>query len=360
MSNEGPVGVAFVGCGNICGQYADRMRAGHADVVRLVGGYDISPERTRAFAEKYGVKGYGSLDELLADGEVEAALNITTHTEHAEVTTALLEGGKHVHSEKPLATTREDGKRIIDLAAKRGLVFGCSPSVILGEAQQTLKRIVGEGAIGEVKEIYGEMNHGRIETWHPDPEAFYSFGAGPLLDVGCYPLSVITQIFGSVEWVRAMGGIRLPERTIGSGPKQGQTYPVTNPDHTVVVMGLACGAHARLTTSFFNVKSAQSGIELHGVDGSIWFESAPAFNARIRLCKPGEREWTEVPPDSKPYPGVDFAYGLRDLAAAVRQAAPLTCPATAAYHVLDICLSALEASESGQTVEVTSTFEAVE
>ena len=360
MSNERPVGIAFVGCGDISGRYADQMRAGHADVVKLVGGYDIIPERTAAFADKYGVKGYGSLDELLADGEVEAALNITTHTEHAEVTTALLEGGKHVHSEKPLASTREDGKRIVRLAAERGLLFGCSPSVILGEAQQTLKRVVREGLIGEVKQIYGEMNHGRIETWHPDPEAFYSFGAGPLLDVGCYPLSVITHIFGSVRWVRAMGGICLAERTIGSGPKKGRTYPVTTPDHSVVLMRLACGAQGRLTTSFFNVRSAQSGIELHGVDGSIWFESAPAFNAKISLCKPPEREWTEVPPDGKPYAGVDFAYGLRDLAAAIRRGSPLTCPATAAYHVLDICLSALEAGESGRTVEVASTFEAVE
>ena len=360
MRYEGPVGIAFVGCGNISGPYADQMRAGHADVVKLVGGYDILPERTKAFAEKYGVKGYGSLDELLADGEVEAALNITTHTEHAKVTTALLEGGKHVHSEKPLATTREDGKRIVRLAAEKGLLFGCSPSVILGEAQQTLKRVVGEGLIGEVKEIYGEMNHGRIETWHPDPEAFFSFGAGPLLDVGCYPLSIITQILGSVRWVRAMGGIRMPERTIGSGPKAGQTFPVTNPDHTVVLMGLACGAHARLTATFLNVKSAQSGIELHGLGGSIWFTSAPSFDAKINLARPGEGDWTEIPPDSEAYQGVDFARGLRNLAGAIRDGEPLTCLATRAYHVLDICLSALEASESGRTVKVTSTFESVE
>jgi len=360
MSRQGPVGVAFVGCGNISGPYADQMRAGHTDTLKLVGAYDILPERTRAFAEKYNVKGYGSPDELLADGEVEAALNITTHTEHAKVTTALLEGGKHVHSEKPLATTREDGRRIVRLGVEKGLRFGCSPSVILGEAQQTLKRVVREGLVGEVKQIYGEMNHGRIETWHPDPEAFYSFGAGPLLDVGCYPLSVITQVFGSVDWVRAMGGISLPERTIGSGSREGQTYRVTNPDHTVVLMHLACGALGRLTTSFFNVRSAQSGIELHGVDGSIWFESAAGFNAKIRLCKAGQREWTDVPPDREPYPGVDFAYGLRNLAEAIREGTPLTCPATAAYHVLDICLSALEASESGRTVNVASTFESVD
>ena len=360
MSEDKPVGIAFVGCGDISGTYADQMRAGHADVVQLVGAYDIIPERTKAFAAKYGVKGYGSLDELLADEEVEAALNITTHTAHAEVTTALLAGGKCVHSEKPLATTRADGRRIVHLAAEKGLLFACSPSVILGEAQQTLKRLVAEGAVGEIKEIYGEMNHGRIETWHPDPEAFYGFGAGPLLDVGCYPLSVLTHIFGAVTSVQAMGGIRMPTRTIGSGPKKGQTYAVTNPDHTVVLMELACGAHGRLTASFFNVRSAQSGIEVHGTDGSIGFESAPAFNATIRLCRAGESDWAVVPPDRKPYEGVDFARGLRNLAAAIRRGEPLTCQATAAYHVLDICLSALEACETGGTVKVASTFESVD
>jgi len=360
MSDEKPVGIAFVGCGDISGTYAKQMRAGHEDAVKLVGAYDMIPERTKAFAAKYGVKGYGSLDELLDDAEVEAALNITTHTEHAKVTTALLEGGKCVHSEKPLATTREDGRRIVHLAAEKGLQFACSPSVILGEAQQTLKRLVAEGAVGEIMEIYGEMNHGRIETWHPDPEAFYGFGAGPLLDVGCYPLSVLTHIFGSVTAVRAMGGIRMPTRTIGSGPKKGQTYTATNPDHTVVLMEFACGAHGRLTTSFFNVRSPQSGIELHGLAGSITFESAPAFNATIRQCRPGESDWSVIPPDREPYQGVDFAYGLRNLAGAMRRGESLTCQATAAYHVVDISLSALEACETGGTVKVASTFESVD
>ncbi len=353
-----PVGIAFVGCGNISWRYADQMLAAHADAVTLVGAYDILPERTRAFAEKYGVTGYADMDELLADDAVEAALNITTHTEHAKVTAALLEGGKHVHSEKPLASTREDGRRIVGLAAERGLTFACSPTVILGEAQQTLKRLIGEGTIGDVRQIYAEMNHGRIEAWHPDPEAFYGYGAGPLLDVGCYPLSVITQVFGSAEWVRAAGGIAMPVRTIGSGPRAGQTYEATNPDHSVVLIGLSCGAQVRLTTSFFNVKSAQSGIEAHGLDGSLWLADAAGFSAAVRLCKAGDRDWTDVPPDTEPYPGVDFAYGLRDLAEAIRGDGEPTCQAARAYHVLDISLSALEAADSGRTVGVASTFDA--
>ena len=232
MSDFAPVGFAFVGCGNISGPYGDQLMKGHTDRVRLVGGFDIIAEKTEAFAAKHGCKGYASMAELLADEEVEAGLNITTHTAHAEVTQALLREGKHVLSEKPLATTREDGRACVALAAERGRVFACAPTVILGEAQQALKKAIADGVVGEPKEAYAEMNHGRIEAWHPDPEAFYGFGAGPLLDVGCYPLTVLTHTFGSVRAVRAMGGVRLPRRTIGSGDKAGQEFDVTNPDHS--------------------------------------------------------------------------------------------------------------------------------
>ena len=360
MSEFQPVGFAFVGCGNIAGPYARQAREGHADRVRIVGGFDTDGDKARAFAEQYGCKAYASLDELLADEAAEAALNITTHTAHAEVTRALLTGGKHVHSEKPLATTREDARACLALAAEKGLLFACSPTVILGEAQQTLKKVIADGVVGEPKEVYAEMNHGRIEAWHPDPAAFYGFGAGPLLDVGCYPLSVLTHVFGSVTAVRAMGGVRLPQRTIAIGPKAGQTFRVTNPDHTCVLLEFAGGLHGRLTASFFQVRSAQAGIEIHGTDGSLWLESAAPFNARLRLCKPGQREWTDLPYVAEPQAGVDYARGLRDLAEAIRNGRAPGAPATAAYHVLDICLSALAAAESGQTVRVKSTFDSPE
>jgi predicted dehydrogenase len=351
-----PVRVAFVGCGNISGPYAKTMKQ-HPDRLEIVGAYDVKQEVARAFVDEYGGKQYASLDELLADDAVEVGLNLTVHLAHAEVTQKLLAGGKHVHSEKPLAATRHDGRACVDLAAERGLLLGCSPFVILGEAQQTLKKCVRDGMVGEVREVYAEMNWSRIEYWHPAPAPFYGEGAGPLLDVGCYPLSVLIQVLGSVKAVRAMGGVRLPERTIGSGPNAGQRFTATNPDHTCVLMEFASGAHGRLTASFFAVKSAQTGIEVHGTEGSIRMDQVPSFNARLQLCKPGEREWADVPTIAEPYAGVEWARGLLDMASALRDGTPLTCPGEAAYHVLDIALAAFEASDTGGTVAVESTFE---
>lgn len=355
MSKTGPVGFAFVGCGNIAGPYADSM-LNHRDKVEIVGAYDINAEAARAFAAKYGCKAYASLDELIADERAEAALNLTVHLAHPEVTQRLLRGGKHVHSEKPLAATREDGRACLDLAAQQGLLLGCSPFVILGEAQQTLRKVVQEGLVGEVKEVYAEMNWSRIEYWHPAPAPFYGPGAGPLFDVGCYPLSVLIQIFGSVSAVRAMGGVRLPQRTIASGPNAGKTFPVTNPDHTCALLEFANGVHGRLTASFFAVKSAQTGIEVHGTEGSLRLDSVVAFNSKLDVCRAGKRDWESVPLIGEPYPGVEWARGPLELAAAIRTGKRLTCPGEAAYHILDVTLSALEASESGRSVPVVSSF----
>jgi len=356
MASTGPVGFAFVGCGNIAGPYADSMQK-HPDKVEIVGAYDINAEAAKAFAAKYGCTQYASLDEMLADGRVEAGLNLTVHLAHPEVTQRLLRGGRHVHSEKPLAATREDGQACVQLAAQRGLLLSCSPFVILGEAQQTLKRVIRDGLVGQVKEVYAEMNWSRIEAWHPAPAPFYGRGAGPLFDVGCYPLSVLIQVLGSVRAVRAMGGIRLPERTVAAGPNAGSRFIVTNPDHTCTLIEFASGAHCRLTASFFAVKSAQSGIEVHGTDGSLRLDSVVGFNSRLDLCKPGEREWKSLPLLGEPYPGVEWARGPLDLAAGIRDGKPLTCPGEAAYHVLDVTLAALEASEAGGTVLVRSHFE---
>lgn len=356
MAKTGPVGFGFVGCGNIAGPYADSMKK-HPDRVEIVGAYDLNAEAAQAFAKRYGCKAYGSLDELSADEAVEAGLNLTVHLAHPEVTQRLLRGGKHVHSEKPLAATREDGRACVDLAAKKGLLFGCSPFVILGEAQQTLKKAVADGMVGEVKEVYAEMNWSRIETWHPAPAPFYGRGAGPLFDVGCYPLSVLIQVFGSALAVRAMGGVRLPERTIGSGPNAGRRFVVTNPDHTCTLIEFVSGVRCRLTASFFAVKSAQTGIEVHGTQGSLRLDSVVGFNARLDLCRAGERDWQQVPLIGEPYPGVEWARGPLDLAAGIRGGKPLTCPGEAAYHILDITLATLEAAETGGTVPVHSRFE---
>ena len=172
--------VAFVGCGNIADRYAASIAA--SDAVELVGATDVAPGRADAFAARFGGKTYPTLEALLADDAVDTVVNLTPPQQHASVTGAGLEAGKHVHSEKPLALSSSEAQALVELAAARGLRLSSAPTTLLGEAQQTAWKLIREGVIGNVRAVYAEVNWGRIEEWHPDPTALYA--VGQIVEVG--------------------------------------------------------------------------------------------------------------------------------------------------------------------------------
>lgn len=355
MSLSKPLNIAIAGCGNIAGPYGTSIKS-HPDTLRLVGCFDPVTDRMTDYGRQFECKTYGSLEDLLADSEVDLVINLTVHTAHSTVTRQALEAGKHVHSEKPLATNRAEGEAVVRLAEERGLRLGCSPFIILGESQQTLWKQIREGRIGKPLVAYGEMNWHRIERWHPNPAGFFAEGAGPLLDVGCYPLNVLTSILGPVRSVSGSARILLEDREVGSGPNAGTKFKVTSPDHVVGNLEFANGVMGRLTCSFVVGPSSQTGVEIHGELGGFHIDSV-GFNAGLRFASSATREWEEVPPVVPAFEGIDWSRGVGDIADALAHNRPHRCTGAQAYHILDVCLSILESAEQGKPVEVKSRFE---
>src|ERR671921_147791 len=175
-----PVKVGVIGCGKISGIYLEN--AATFDDIEIVACSDIVLERAEAQAEAYGVPKACSPEELLADEEVEIALNLTVPIVHAEVSLAALEAGKHVYTEKPLAVSLEDGWRMLEVAAERDLRIGCAPDTFLGGGLQTCRKIMDEGIIGEPVDVWAE-SQARIDLYGtegtlslPDP----NFADGPV------------------------------------------------------------------------------------------------------------------------------------------------------------------------------------
>ena len=109
----------IVGCGNIADRYAIQIKS--YPQVKLLGFSDIDKERAKTFAAEYGGKVYPTLEDVLADDAVELVVNLTIHFAHAEVITKCLQAGKHVHTEKPLATSYAEAKMLVELAEEKGL-----------------------------------------------------------------------------------------------------------------------------------------------------------------------------------------------------------------------------------------------
>ena len=89
--------------------------------VELVGVYDIFPEAREKAAEMFGIKAFSSLEEVAAN--VDAVSVVTTSVTHADVGDFFLNRGIHCMMEKPLATTEEGCKRLIDAAAKNNVTL---------------------------------------------------------------------------------------------------------------------------------------------------------------------------------------------------------------------------------------------
>ena len=355
MSHFDPLRVAVVGCGNISGAYGSSLKT-RPELAKIMGAFDVLTDQAKAFASNYGGRVYEQLEDVMADPEVEVIINLTSHHAHAKVSSMALSAGKHVHSEKPLATIRSDGKMLLELAKKNNVRLSCSPFTFLGEAQQTALKAIHDGIIGSPLIVYAEMNWSWIELWHPNPEGFYQPGAGPMLDVGVYPLTILTAILGPVVKVLGDASILIPERKINSGPKMGASFKATTPDQVIGVLTFASGCKARITTNFLGF-SKQGGIEFHGETGSLILDTSVDFKSGVSVRNIGDKDWRTMPYVSEPFSGVEWGRAVFEMAESLRKGVPQRCTGNQAYHVLDICLSILDSADKGSSINVKSTFE---
>ena len=339
--------VAVIGCGNISGPYGETLQAYPS--IEIAGATDVDRLLSAEFVDRFGGIDYPSLDALLGDGNVDAIVNLTSHGVHADVTTAALEAGKHVHSEKPLAGSYAEARSLVDLADARGVRLSCSPITFMGEAQEAAWRLIASGAIGTVRVAYAEVNWSRIETWHPRPEPFYRIG--PLADVGVYPLTILTAMFGPARRVTAFGRIVFPDRVTASGER----FTVGAPDFGVAVVELSGGPIVRLTTSFYVMQhSKQRGIEFHGDDGSLHLSSWQEFDAPLELVRNGGAYERLAVPHA--FRGTDWGRAVAELERAISEDRPQRATGAHAAHVVEI-IEAIETSIAEERpVDVHSSF----
>jgi predicted dehydrogenase len=343
-----PLGIGIVGTGNIAGGYAKDALT-HPEI-RLVAATDLDPARAALFAETYGCRAHASLDDLLADDEVDIVINLTVHQAHYEVTKRALEAGRHVYSEKPLALRSSEARELVELAANRGLRLGCSPSTFLGEAQQTATGLIRSGRLGTVRAIYAEVNWGRIETWHPAPAPFFEVGV--LVDVGVYPLTLVTTILGPARAVRAWGWDLKPDRVT----LDGTPFRIGSPDLIVAAIELEGGSILRLTSSFYVGRPArQTGsLEFHGDDASLALGSFQDFDATVEIGPYGG-DFEPVALVRPGFRGTAWARGVAEMAEAIATGRPHRASAEQAAHVVDILeAAATSMKEGGLRVEISS------
>lgn len=340
--------VAIVGCGNIATRYAEQIKS--YPTCELVGFSDVEAKRAQDFAQKFGGRAYANQAELLADPAVELVVNLSIHHAHYAVIKDCLLAGKHVHTEKPITLNYREAKELVELAEARGLRLSSAPITYMGEAQQTAWQLLRSGKAGRVRLAYAEINHGRIEAWHPNPGPFYAVGV--LWDVGVYPLTLLTTMFGPVRKVTAAGKVVHPDRVT----KEGLAFHITTPDFATAMLEFEEGLTVRFTANFYVGGGKQGGgLEFIGDLGSVYLGDFQQFNAAVEFATYG-KPYEKVEPLRPPFTGVEFARGVEEMSKDMLAGRPQRSTGAHAAHIVEI-LEAIETSiKQGGAVAVASDF----
>ncbi|MET1053058.1 MAG: Gfo/Idh/MocA family oxidoreductase [Mycetocola sp.] len=348
-----PLNIGIVGCGNIIAAYLETFPK--LDAVRLVAVADLDRARAEAVAAAHpGVRAL-SVDELMADPEVQLVLNLTIPAAHAPVALQALAAGKHVYGEKPLAADSEQAATVLEAAAAAGLTVGCAPDTVLGTGTQTARKAIDDGLIGAPISATATMVTPGHERWHPNPDFYYVPGGGPLLDMGPYYVSSLVTLLGPVASVIGAASHTRTSRTIGSGPREGETIPVTTDTHVTGVLVHESGALSTLVMSFDAVATQAANIEVHGETGSLIVPDPNRFDGDVKLRSLGSTEW-EILPVSAGYVDASRGIGIQDLALSEPGTEP-RAGAQLAFHALEVMESVLRSAHTGQSITITSTCE---
>ncbi|MBN1899844.1 Gfo/Idh/MocA family oxidoreductase [Candidatus Sumerlaeota bacterium] len=344
----------IIGCGNISGIYFQASRT--FEILEVAACADIIQEKAEAKAKEWNAPKACTVKQMLEDPEIDIILNLTVPKAHYEVSMAAIEAGKSVHSEKPLALTRDEGTRILDAAKKKKTLVGCAPDTFMGAGIQTCRKLIDDGWIGKpVAATAFMMCHGH-ESWHPDPEFYYKKGGGPMFDMGPYYLTALVNLLGPVERVSGITRVTFPERLITSQPKYGTKIDVEVPTHVVGALDFSCGAVGTIITSFDVWAHQMPCIEIYGTEGTLAVPDPNCFGGPVRLRRANSNEWREMPL-SHIYPENSRGIGPADMAYSLRSGRPHRASGELAFHVLDVMQSIHESSTEGRHVKIRSRCE---
>ena len=228
--------------------------------------------RAEAVAHRFGIANVrDSLREMLSADDLDVVINLTPVAVHGETNLEILESGRHLITEKPIASSLQDADRIIATAAERDLRVIAAPPWMLDPRRAAARSLIRQGAVGRVAFARSRSSHaGPADMkWPADPSWFYAEGAGALLDLGIYGVTEVTGMFGPAQRVMAMSGITRTERVVRGGPFDGRSIPVTADDNTLLMLDFG-GSLCCFVDATFNLLAASSpSLEVFGADGTL-------------------------------------------------------------------------------------------
>lgn len=331
---------AIIGCGNISDTYITNLK--RFPTIELKYCCDIIDEKAIEKSEKYNLT-YKNLNDIYASEDIDLIVNLTNPSSHFEVSLKAIEHGKHVYTEKPLATTYEEAELLVEKAKEKGLSIGCAPDTFFGGVWQTARKLIEDGWIGKPISATAFMLCRGHESWHPSPEFFYKPGGGPLFDMGPYYLTTLVFLLGPIKEVFAYGKKTFDKRTITSKEKFGASIDVEVLTHINTVIKFENEVLCSMIMSFDTWAHCLPYIEVYGEYGSLSLPDPNCFGGTIKYYNQYTQRWSEVPTIYDVFDNLR-GIGIADMAEGIKNNKPFRTHFEIGLHILEVMEKILESA----------------
>ncbi len=295
--------ILLLGTGGIAEQHVEEFRA--VGECRVVACADAVPGRAFAFAARHGVeRSFESLDEALAAGGFDAAINATPDRAHRATTLRLLAAGKHVFCEKPLAPNHADALEMTEAAEAAGLVNMVNLTYRNSPALQQARSMVEAGDIGSLRHVEAGYRQSWLVSkawgdWRAEEKWLWRLSSehgstGVLGDVGIHILDFAT--YGAAEEVVSLQA-DLVTFSKAEGHRIGD-YTLDANDSAAMLARFEGGALATIVaTRYATGNLNELTLVLHGTKGALRVET-DGKRSRLAACAGADVEdavWRELP-----------------------------------------------------------------
>ncbi len=340
--------VGIIGCGRIAQvRHIPEYRANpDAEVAAY---YDSTYSRARALAGKLGGTAYETLDELLANEDIDAVSVCTANCAHAENTIAALRAGKHVLCEKPMATTIDDCEAMVAAARECGKKLMVDQNQRLARAHVKAKELLEKGAIGHVLTFETTFGHGGPETWSIDPGVNSWFfdrkrsAMGALADLGVHKTDLIQYLLGQRV-------VEVTSKVVTLDKRDATGELIGVDDNAICIYTMDGGAVGTMTASWTYYGAEDNSTILYGTEGIMRIYDDPRFAISV-THRNGEHELFELDRiqtnDSQTTSGIIDAF----VGCLVRDEAPLIS-GEGVLAAMRAVFASIRSSDEGKSVAV--------
>lgn len=342
------VKVGIIGCGKIAQvrhipEYLDNPNA------KLTGLYDLNLQRAKELAEKYDCKFYESVEEMLADPEIDAVSVCVANHVHAEITIAALKAGKHVLCEKPMATKLKDCQMMVDTAEQMSKKLMIGQNQRFAKAHAEAKKLIERGDIGSVLTFKTTFGHGGPETWSVDagPQNWFfdkkRAAMGAMADLGVHKTDLIQYLLNdTIEETTAK------VTTLDKKDSNGNLIGVD--DNAICIYKMKSGIIGTMTASWTYYGEEDNSTIIYGTEGMLKIYHDPKYCIEL-IRKDGGKVFYDIDQiqtnDNQTKSGIIDAF-----VESVENDTEPAVPGKSVLSAMKAIFGSLKSSELGRTVRV--------